>query len=158
MALFNFLKKEDGNFYQWFEDAANNMLQASLALKELCYNFSPEHPLQPARLKALIDLLTTSGLWNPDESQTQLALRPATVDELKLAHSADYVDAVQRLSEPEATLVSQEEHQERSRLALHYGFGDGEINSDEHVQEPCQARPWSQHGCQQRRYQSSFVK
>ena len=40
MALFNFLKKEDGNFYQWFEDAASNMLQASLALKELCYNFS----------------------------------------------------------------------------------------------------------------------
>lgn len=39
MALFNFLKKEDGNFYQWFEDAANNMLSASLALKELCYNF-----------------------------------------------------------------------------------------------------------------------
>ena len=34
MALFNFLKKEDGNFYQWFEDAASNMLQASLALKE----------------------------------------------------------------------------------------------------------------------------
>lgn len=39
MALFNFLKKEDGNFYQWFEDAANNMLNAALALKELCYNF-----------------------------------------------------------------------------------------------------------------------
>ena len=24
MALFDFLKKDDGNFFQWFEDAANN--------------------------------------------------------------------------------------------------------------------------------------
>ena len=39
MALFDFLKKEDGNFFQWFEDAAGNTLQAALALKELCYNF-----------------------------------------------------------------------------------------------------------------------
>src|SRR5215210_397738 len=40
MTLFNFLKKEDGNFFQWFEEAANNMLEASRALRELCYNFS----------------------------------------------------------------------------------------------------------------------
>src|SRR5438445_11397701 len=39
MALFDFLKGDNGNFYQWFEDAANNMLQASVALKDLCYNF-----------------------------------------------------------------------------------------------------------------------
>jgi uncharacterized protein len=39
MALFNFLKKDDGNFFQWFEDAANNSLQAALALRDLCYNF-----------------------------------------------------------------------------------------------------------------------
>jgi uncharacterized protein len=39
MSLFNFLKKEDGNFFQWFEDAANNTLQAAQALRELCYNF-----------------------------------------------------------------------------------------------------------------------
>src|SRR4051795_7620379 len=36
MALFNFLKREDGNFYQWFEDAAANMLLASQALQEIC--------------------------------------------------------------------------------------------------------------------------
>lgn len=39
MALFNFLKKNDGNFYQWFEDAANNTLQAATALRDLCYNY-----------------------------------------------------------------------------------------------------------------------
>jgi uncharacterized protein len=39
MALFNFLKSDTGNFFQWFEDAANNTLQAALALKELCYDF-----------------------------------------------------------------------------------------------------------------------
>jgi len=38
MALFNFLRREDGNFYQWFEDAAANMLLASQALRELCNN------------------------------------------------------------------------------------------------------------------------
>jgi hypothetical protein len=39
MALFDFLKKEDGNFFQWFEDAANNSHQAALELRDLCYNF-----------------------------------------------------------------------------------------------------------------------
>jgi uncharacterized protein Yka (UPF0111/DUF47 family) len=43
MGLFNFLKREDGSFYQWFEDAANNMLQASSALKELCDNYNDPH-------------------------------------------------------------------------------------------------------------------
>jgi len=41
--LFDFLKSDGGNFYQWFEDAANNMLEASVALKELCYDFSDPH-------------------------------------------------------------------------------------------------------------------
>jgi predicted phosphate transport protein (TIGR00153 family) len=39
MSLFDFLRKDDGNFFQWFEDAANNSLQAALALRDLCYNF-----------------------------------------------------------------------------------------------------------------------
>lgn len=39
MSLFDFLKKPDGNFFQWFDEAANNMLQAALALRELCYNY-----------------------------------------------------------------------------------------------------------------------
>jgi predicted phosphate transport protein (TIGR00153 family) len=39
MALLDFLKKDDGNFFQWFEDAAGNALQASMSLRDLCYNF-----------------------------------------------------------------------------------------------------------------------
>ena len=39
MALFQFLKRDDGNFFQWFEDAANNALQAANGLRDLCYNF-----------------------------------------------------------------------------------------------------------------------
>ena len=39
MSLFNFLKKDDGNFYQWFEDAANNSFQAAVALRNLCYDY-----------------------------------------------------------------------------------------------------------------------
>jgi predicted phosphate transport protein (TIGR00153 family) len=43
MALFDFLKKDDGNFFQWFEDAANNALQAAIELRNLCYNFDNPH-------------------------------------------------------------------------------------------------------------------
>jgi predicted phosphate transport protein (TIGR00153 family) len=39
MALFNFLKNDTGNFFQWFEDAANNTLQAAQTLKVLCDNY-----------------------------------------------------------------------------------------------------------------------
>jgi len=39
MALFNFLRRDEGSFYQWLEDAANNTLQAAQALETLCNNF-----------------------------------------------------------------------------------------------------------------------
>ncbi|HUP27274.1 MAG TPA: DUF47 family protein [Chloroflexia bacterium] len=39
MPLFDFLKSDDANFFQWFEDAASNMLEASKSFRELCYNF-----------------------------------------------------------------------------------------------------------------------
>ena len=38
--MFNFLKGDDENFFQLFEDAAQNALLAARALRELCYNFS----------------------------------------------------------------------------------------------------------------------
>src|SRR5438093_9387020 len=43
MALFNFLKSDGGNFYQWFEDAASNTLQAATTLRDLCYDFKDPH-------------------------------------------------------------------------------------------------------------------
>jgi len=39
MPLFDFLKQDGGDFFQWLEDACNNTLQASLVLKELCDKF-----------------------------------------------------------------------------------------------------------------------
>ena len=39
MALFNFLKGDDGDFYQWLEDAAANMSLAAKGLSTLCHNF-----------------------------------------------------------------------------------------------------------------------
>jgi hypothetical protein len=39
MGLFHFLKRDNVDYYQWFEDAANNTLQAAQDLRELCYNY-----------------------------------------------------------------------------------------------------------------------
>jgi len=39
MPLFDFLKQDGGDFFQWLEDACGNTLQASIVLKELCDNF-----------------------------------------------------------------------------------------------------------------------
>jgi uncharacterized protein Yka (UPF0111/DUF47 family) len=43
MALFDFFKSDDENYYQLFEDAANNMLEAARAFRELCYNYQDIH-------------------------------------------------------------------------------------------------------------------
>jgi len=43
MPLFDFFKKDDGSFFQWLEEAADNMLMASQTLKELCYNYDDPH-------------------------------------------------------------------------------------------------------------------
>jgi acetoin utilization protein AcuC len=93
---------------------------------ELNYDFGPEHPLQPRRLAALIDLLESSGLWRSDDRQRGLPLRAATIEELGLVHRADYIAAVQRLGRREEVGVSREERTERVQLALEYGFGDGD--------------------------------
>src|SRR5579884_1099600 len=93
---------------------------------ELRYDFGAGHPLQPARLKALFDLLETCNLWQRDDDTTRLAIRPATTDELKLVHTADYIDAVQRLSTPVADSSNREELAQRARLAIQHGFGDGD--------------------------------
>ena len=69
---------------------------------ELSYNFGAGHPLQPARIAALMDLLEKCNLWHPDNVEQGLPLRSATIEELNLAHSADYIAAVRELSKGEA--------------------------------------------------------
>src|SRR5579885_753989 len=95
---------------------------------ELAYDFGAQHPMQPRRLVALIDLLETSGLWKRDDRQ-QLPLRMATVEELQLVHTADYIAAVQHLSTLQA---GEKQHTARAgdrsdqELILNYGFGEGD--------------------------------
>jgi len=76
--------------------------------EELNYNFGADHPMQPRRLAALIDLLETSGLWRNSEAQTRLPLRAATLEELGLNHTTDYIAAVQTLSMPVEAVSSKD--------------------------------------------------
>lgn len=91
--------------------------------EELRYNFGPQHPLQPARLSALMDLLECSGLWNPKDEDTRLPLRQATYEELSLVHEPEYIQAVQRLSQPPEDESNASQREERQRLELRFGFG-----------------------------------
>jgi acetoin utilization deacetylase AcuC-like enzyme len=99
---------------------------------ELAYNFGPEHPMKPQRLVALIDLLKASELWNPDDKQSQLLIRAATIEELRLIHTEDYIAEVQRLSNPKEidafwNEIYTETTQMSSReLAEQYGFDEGD--------------------------------
>ncbi|GAC1615424.1 MAG: hypothetical protein NVS4B9_04620 [Ktedonobacteraceae bacterium] len=93
---------------------------------ELNYTFGPEHPLHPDRIRALMDLLERSGLWHADDSVTRLDFHPATLDQLSLIHTSEYIAAVQRLSVPEAEDASDAESAERRELAQHFGFGDSD--------------------------------
>jgi acetoin utilization deacetylase AcuC-like enzyme/GNAT superfamily N-acetyltransferase len=86
----------------------------------------PQHPMQLKRLEALVDLLETSGLWQPDHEQTRLDGRAATLEELGQIHTSDYITAVQRLSMLGETITNTEEGNKLAELALHYGFGDGD--------------------------------
>ncbi len=66
---------------------------------EMRYDFGEHHPMHPRRLQALMELLEESNLWHAQSEQTRLHGRQATVDELRLVHSADYIAAIQRLSD-----------------------------------------------------------
>src|SRR6266699_1575954 len=85
---------------------------------ELDYDFGSGHPMQPRRLVALMDLLENSGLWHSSDERQCLSLRAASVDELGLVHTSDYIAAVQRLGTAEG-------HNENA-LAEQYGFAEGD--------------------------------
>jgi acetoin utilization deacetylase AcuC-like enzyme/GNAT superfamily N-acetyltransferase len=93
---------------------------------ELQYDFGADHPFQARRILALMDLLKRSGLWQSDDEHTHLPLRAATLEELSLVHTPDYIAAVQRLSMPTDDLLGQHTYQDREALAEHYGFGDAD--------------------------------
>jgi acetoin utilization deacetylase AcuC-like enzyme/GNAT superfamily N-acetyltransferase len=102
---------------------------------ELHYDFGPEHPLNPRRVQALIELLEESGLWNKELPETRLAPVIATQEQLELFHTPDYIAAVQRLSSLPEDDKSKEQQAEYARLALHYGFGDGDTPARPNMHE-----------------------
>src|SRR5579864_344903 len=61
------------------------------------HHLSDQHPLQPIRVKLAVDLIRSTGLI---ELCHLLPPRAARLEELKLVHSPDYVDLVQKLSDP----------------------------------------------------------
>lgn len=94
--------------------------------EELSYDFGSQHPLNPKRLQAMVDLLECAHLWHADNEHTRLKLRSATDEELSLVHTSDYLAAVQRLSKLKDGNLSENERDELAQLAMHYGFGDGD--------------------------------
>ena len=95
--------------------------------EELSYDFGPDHPLQARRLVALIDLLETSGLWQSSDERASLSLRAATIEELNLIHTSDYIAAVQRLSMPAGAGETGTDQEERKQLAFQYGFSSAPL-------------------------------
>ncbi len=61
------------------------------------HHLSDAHPLQPIRVKLAVDLIRSTGLI---EHAHLLPPRAATTEELELVHAPEYVELVQRLSDP----------------------------------------------------------
>ena len=90
--------------------------------EELDYDFGPEHPLQPGRIAALVDLLEMCDLWHSTDANSSIPLRAATIEELSLVHTSDYISAVQTLGAKGKAEMLGSEH---LQLAIKYGFAEG---------------------------------
>lgn len=96
---------------------------------ELKYDLGDDHPFQSRRISALVDLLESSGLWEDKNGSARFPFRAATTEELSLVHTPDYIAAVQQLSvasDSATNALGAEKRQELERLALSYGFGEGD--------------------------------
>lgn len=65
----------------------------------MAYRFSPDHPFNPRRLALAVSLMEEMGLL---EGAPIFPPRPASDAELLSVHTAEYITAVRRLSEPGA--------------------------------------------------------
>jgi acetoin utilization protein AcuC len=89
------------------------------------HHLSDQHPLQPIRVKLTMDLIRSTGLI---EHCHLLPPRRATIKELELVHSPDYVDLVRKLSDPQ-----QRAKVERARIeAAGFGSADNPISDELH--------------------------
>jgi acetoin utilization deacetylase AcuC-like enzyme len=90
------------------------------------YDLGPFHPMRIQRLQALMELLEASDLWHATDEQTCLHGRSATLDELRLIHRTDYINAVQLLSLHHTYRGGADERSVQSQLATQYGLDEGD--------------------------------
>jgi acetoin utilization protein AcuC len=89
------------------------------------HHLSDEHPLQPIRVKLTMELIQSTGLI---EHCHLLPPRRATIKELELVHSPDYVELVRKLSDPaERKRMSQDRIE-----AAGFGSADNPISDELH--------------------------
>src|SRR5215470_10978309 len=89
------------------------------------HHLSDDHPLQPIRVKLAVDLITSTGLI---EYAHLLPPRPATIAELELVHTPEYVDLVRTLSDPKRRNAVPP----RAIEAAGYASADNPISNDLH--------------------------
>src|SRR3981189_2477486 len=89
------------------------------------HRLSDQHPLQPIRVKLAVELIRSTGLI---EHARLLPPRKATIAELELVHSPEYVDLVRRLSDP-----ARRRHAEPDLIeAAGFGSADNPISDQLH--------------------------
>ena len=81
---------------------------------QLRYDFGPDHPLKPIRVRLTVELIRACGLLDGDDVGV-LAREPFTTDDVLRLHSEPYVEAVRAASERPDDL-----------LGLDFGIGYGD--------------------------------
>ncbi len=90
------------------------------------HRLSDHHPLQPIRVKLTMDLIRSTGLV---DLCRVMPPRIATIEELELVHSHDYVDLVQKLSDPKLRKGLPADRV----AAAGFGSDDNPISDDLHI-------------------------
>jgi acetoin utilization protein AcuC len=85
----------------------------------MAYRHSPEHPLQPVRVKLAVDQIQSAGLLR---HAVMMPPRQATDAELALVHEPAYIALVRRLSQEDRDGVPMQ-----AALAAGFGSGDNPI-------------------------------
>lgn len=80
------------------------------------YNFGPQHPLRPLRIKLTYSLMEKLNLFNNERLEV-FEPSPATQKEIERAHTPEYVEIVKKLSENPT---------DRSDQPYLYGLGTGD--------------------------------
>ena len=72
--------------------------------RSLDYDFGPEHPLRPLRVKLTYDLIRSKGILDQNSVQV-VKPRPASREEILLFHEEDYVRLVEQYSKKGSGLL-----------------------------------------------------